>query len=421
MSLCRLRPARRAGRSLWFGAVHPALGLGAVGLALLLGVTAAFAQETPTNWPQHRFEPGHTGFNPNETVLNPGNVSNLVQLWKLTLGPGGTGLGGGLVASPSYVDGVLYQHSQDGNLYAINADTGEVMWSAPTVGYGSSQPAVVNGVVYVGTIDGVRAYPTSCTTPCQPTWVAEPGMTFNYAVTYSDGVVYATAYDGRIVAIDAASGTETWSAQVNVGEPIFGAAAVADGLVFVPGGRGIYAFPLNCKGRRCQPKWTRKTDFSLEKSPVVANGIVYAASTQGTLYAWDDQKGTQRFSTFTNFGPQTPAIADGVLYLTTGDTTLWAFAADCKGQRCGPLWRTKVNQSPYEPVVANGVVYLGSLNQIYLNGTLFAYPAACSDFCLPLWSVAVRGAIESGPTVVNGRVYVGTLLGDLYAFALPAR
>ncbi len=41
-----------------------------------------------------------------------------------------------------------------GSLYALNARIGDRLWSYATGGYVESSPAVVNGVVYVGSWDG---------------------------------------------------------------------------------------------------------------------------------------------------------------------------------------------------------------------------------------------------------------------------
>jgi outer membrane protein assembly factor BamB len=44
--------------------------------------------------------------------------------------------------------------SLDNNTYALNAYTGAKLWNYTTGGYVDSSPAVVNGVVYVGSNDG---------------------------------------------------------------------------------------------------------------------------------------------------------------------------------------------------------------------------------------------------------------------------
>lgn len=65
------------------------------------------------------------------------------------------------------------------------------------------------------------------------------------------------------------------------------------------------------------------------------------------------------------------------------------------------------------PAVANGVVYLGSGDH-----SLYAYPASgCGQaVCSPLWSAMTGNAIDSSPIVANGVVYIGSADRNLYAF-----
>lgn len=61
--------------------------------------------------------------------------------------------GGAIFSSPAMVNGVVYVGSQDTKVYALNASTGVVKWSTATRSLVESSPAVVNGVVYVGSND----------------------------------------------------------------------------------------------------------------------------------------------------------------------------------------------------------------------------------------------------------------------------
>ena len=61
--------------------------------------------------------------------------------------------GSKVYSSPAVVDGVVYVGSYDGYVYALDAATGEMIWRFHT-GYNVySSPAVVDGVVYVGSED----------------------------------------------------------------------------------------------------------------------------------------------------------------------------------------------------------------------------------------------------------------------------
>ena len=61
---------------------------------------------------------------------------------------------GEVVSSPAIVDGVVYVGSNDGKLYAVDAGSGSQKWAFKTHARIPSSPAVSHGVVYFGSYDG---------------------------------------------------------------------------------------------------------------------------------------------------------------------------------------------------------------------------------------------------------------------------
>ncbi len=111
----------------------------------------AGAQDTFTvraNWPQFHDSPRHKGVNPDENVLSAANVSGLGLDWSFTTGDSIEN------SSPAVVDGIVYEGSRDGRVYALDAATGAKKWSFAAGDAVESSPAVAGGVVYVGSEDG---------------------------------------------------------------------------------------------------------------------------------------------------------------------------------------------------------------------------------------------------------------------------
>jgi glucose dehydrogenase len=81
-------------------------------------------------------------------------------------------------SSPAVVKGVVYVGSGD-NIYALNATNGDELWSYTTGAEVESSPAVVKGVVYVGSDDGsVYALGALTSSPSpSPTPTASPSPT----------------------------------------------------------------------------------------------------------------------------------------------------------------------------------------------------------------------------------------------------
>ena len=92
-------------------------------ICLIIGALAINAGNfcLADDWPQSGFEPQHTGFNPNEKILGPYNVGDLEVAW--------TNSTPCTVCSPSVVDGIVYYGHYCGEIRAVDAETGQAIWS----------------------------------------------------------------------------------------------------------------------------------------------------------------------------------------------------------------------------------------------------------------------------------------------------
>lgn len=119
-----------------------------------------------------------------------------------------------------------------------------------------------------------------------------------------------------------------------------------------------------------------------------------------------------------------PAVVGGVAYIGSTDGRLWAYpAGGCGQQICvTPLWRsTPLAQIMDSPAVANGFVYVGSQTSDTDNAgklDVFKATGCAQSICAPVWQgdAGPQSILQSSPTVVNGRVYVGTFDGKLDVF-----
>jgi outer membrane protein assembly factor BamB len=98
------------------------------------------------------------------------------------------------------VDGIAYFGSAVGSVFAIDAATGEQLWSAPiSADNAASSPAVANGVVYVGSDDGTL-YAFDAKTGAELAAVA--GVAGQSSPTVANGVVYSeTTESGELFAL----------------------------------------------------------------------------------------------------------------------------------------------------------------------------------------------------------------------------
>jgi outer membrane protein assembly factor BamB len=353
------------------------------------------------DWPQFRFDQSHTGYQPFESGLSPANVAMLRLAWQAQLGD--------LVdySSPAVVNGVVYIGSQDGRLWAYRASgcgqslCTSPLWSSVGLGQIVDSPAVANGLVYVG----------SQTSPD-----SNAGKLDVFAAKGCRGAVC----------------TPLWQGMAGNQSILQSSPTVVAGRVYVGGYDGnMYVFDANgCGASTCQPLWTGATGGPIESSPTVASltaagpATVFVGSNDGKLYAFPAAGCGQRTcsplwtgDTAEPIYDSSPAVAGGVVYIGSVHH-LSAFAASgCGGTTCAPLWQGShqddfVNGSP---AVAGGRVYIG----LEFGVGVFA-AAGCGHLsCGPLWLDFGSGSqadVVSSPTIANGVVYAGKNTGDVLAW-----
>jgi outer membrane protein assembly factor BamB len=349
-----------------------------------------------TNWSQFHFTPDHKGLNPYENVLNTHTVGNLSLLWTYKTG--------GPVQSPPIVaNGVVYIGSNDGNVYALKASTGTLLWSFPTGEVMAVSPAlaVSNGEVYVGSNSGGGPSPFYALQASTGAvlWSYGTVVGVSSPPTIVNGMVYIGGFDWYY-ALNASDGNEVWRGET--GYTTASSMAFAEGALYYSRGAGNAQY----------------------SSPAVANGVVYAGAIF-SLNASDGVKGCYvsvngmaavnaitcavlwNYTAAGSVTYSSPAIVNGAVYFGSDGGNVYALNASN-----GALLWSYANSGAVQssPAVANGVVYIGSDdNNLYaLNATTGA----------PLWSYTTGGPVESSPAVANGVVYVGSDDGNVYAFGL---
>ena len=153
--------------------------------------------------------------------------------------------GGSVAASPAIAGSRLIAPSKDGNVYAIDRASGTQAWKAG-VDAGVSSPAVVGDSVIVGggsfgTTGRVVALDAATG---NTRWSYIPNGPVQASVTYADGKVFfaTNAAHGSIYALNATTGAPVWSFEPLPSEYILGSPVVADGMVFAPSDNGhVYA------------------------------------------------------------------------------------------------------------------------------------------------------------------------------------
>jgi outer membrane protein assembly factor BamB len=337
-----------------------------------------------------------------------------------------------VVSSPAVAGGLVYFSSYDGWFYAVNAADGKPKWKFNNGGerryaakhiHGAlpagetmpdpfdcylSSPAVWNGAVYFGSGDG-NIYALNASTG-ELKWKFHTGDVVHASPAISGGTLFVGSWDSYFYAIDATSGKEQW--RFKTGEDpgihnqvgIQSSAAVADGVVYF-GCRDSNLYALDAMTGKKRWSFSTKPSWVIS-SPAILNGKVYFATSDSALfYGLDALAGRQiillrfKFPFFSS-----PAIAGNTVYIGSHDgkltaidlttqTRAWEFQTDASRQKLRAF--SKPDGSPNYEVAFASDFY--------------------DDMVTGIAKMQSVGTILSSPVVAGRMVFFGSNDGNLYA------
>ena len=302
-------------------------------------------------------------------------------------------------APPLALDGVLYvsgefwdeQTPKTGVVFAIDASNGDQLWryDIPRESWGElwADPVVVKGMVYVGSFNG-RMYALDAATG-ELRWSYTTGGVIRWPAVVEQDTEYFGSTDGYVYALDAFTGDLRWRYETE-GELWIGPVVIGGSVYQGPGDSHLYA--LDAATGDLQWRYTR--DAHRWSLPVVADAVVYASANRDFSNAYQRGADLERIR---HHG-----------YVT---------AIDAHSGRL--LWEYRTAGEASGPVVIDGLVYVSASDErSYLledppesgnpvmRGHVYALNAVTGDL---IWQRRVVAEVGAGPralTVIDGTVYV---------------
>jgi outer membrane protein assembly factor BamB len=224
---------------------------------------------------------------------------------------------GGVIADDVFIIG-----NSDGNVYALDVDTGNAKWQFKTDHRVWATPLVVEDTVYIGSMDR-HLYALSLSDG-EELWRFGADGAFASTPTLQDGVLYIGTFANRVYAIDADDGTEIWRfPEENPSDDWFWGSPAVDGdIVYAVDVKGnVYALDAETG----EQMWHTKLEDAAqpaEKTPVRGGpaltedgGTLLISSENGTLYALDTADGSRKWTAQDDGkGYVTPIVDGDIVY-----------------------------------------------------------------------------------------------------------
>jgi len=276
----------------------------------------------------------------------------------------------------------------------------------------------------------------ACTPSVEKLWefpVSSP--IYSTPLVTEDFVIFGSE-SGTLHAVDK-NGQARWRFQVPSAK-IF-SRPITDGKLIFFGATNQKFYALDKKG---QLKWQFAARERIKSDPTILEGVVYATSYDGHVYALSADRGRKlwQFPPAQKAAPESPeapppeakegeksvevpvldpmpqafsypapVIKDGVLYVGNLDGYMYAIQTSDGTMK----WRFKAQEGITSTAwVEGGLVYFGSKDD-----TLYALDAASGQEVK--WKFQAKGDILSSPKVIDGVLYVGS--NDKNFYALDAK
>jgi outer membrane protein assembly factor BamB len=293
--------------------------------------------------------------------------------------------GGPVRSSAAIADNTVYVGSDDGYLYALSLETGELRWSYRIGSRVASSPAVALGRIFVGADDGaVYCFDANADKRLSEQRIGRQlwryrtgGAVVGSPLVTASGLVVVGSEDGALYALDAKSARLVWS---------------------YPTAGAITTSPVKSEAPLAV--------VSPQDSTTSKRDIVYCGSEDGSLYAFGERTGTLlwRVSTGAPIGSTPTVHARKVLVANQDGRVLALDGASGKeiwAQSLGGDVRGSLTIADDQTIVPQ------------FSGRLTGLDLATGA---PTWASELPGPIESTPAAVSGKsLFLGCMDGSLYS------
>jgi outer membrane protein assembly factor BamB len=278
-----------------------------------------------------------------------------------------------------------------------------------------STPALVGDTLYVSCFDG-KLYALDAASGKQRWAASTKGALFSSPVV-ADGLVYVGSMDHGFYAFDAKSGRQRW--RFDAGTPLFAAAGVQDGVVCFGANEKIFGVDARTGAKL----WEQPAEGFFQSKAAAADGVFYLGSWGNTLYALDAKTGAPRWtakmgragggtgalSFYYSPAITSPTVAEGRVYVCTNDGLL--HAVDTATGK--DVWAVRAPQGGdtfgySSPLYAGGRIYLGGLGK---RGDVYALNAKTGEL---IWRCATGNEnYDSSPAIAGGLIAIGSVPGKV--------
>jgi len=315
-------------------------------------------------------------------------------------------IGNAIYSSPVSDEEKIYITSWNGNIYAIEIESGKKIWET-NIGWSSeSTPLIVEDKIIVGSSDGLFLLDKD---NGKIIWKKE-FRAISTKPAFYDNVVYTGSHDGNVYAIDIETSDILWKFETE-GEIHSSPIVYENSLYF--GSNDGYLYNIDLKNGLSI--WEYKTGNAIISSPIIYKNSIYFGSWDSNLYSLDIKDGKLNWKFTTGWGvDSSPSIRENTIFFGSQDNNFYALDANNGNLK----WIYPTNAGiKSSPAVYGDFTFFGSS-----DGKIYAINSSTGKL---EWSLApdyyiegiynyITKPIVSSPYTDDGMIFVGSVNGNIY-------
>jgi len=330
-----------------------------------------------------------------------------------------------VTAAPVVEGGVLFCGSMNGTFFAIDAETGQLLWKFAAPYPISSRAALHKNSVCFESGNNLIALDRNTgrelwryvAKPYRPIFSLDLTDYHRSSPVIADEVVYYGDDWGNLNGVDASSGKLAFQFTTETARPIRCTPAIEKGVVFFGDWEGdVYAVSLT-GGKliwKHRAENVRPYYGAVVSEFRIHEGAVYFGSQHDTFAPLDAVTGRPIWS-YTDpnhtYLPSTPLINDGKVIV---GTTVFTNSVICL-DRGNPVWSLKLDGIFFTTPIKYGSTLI--INSTNFGGTGFLYFIDIANGKL-IDKLPIEKATPSAPAIAAGKIYLGAGDGNIYALSL---
>ena len=304
-------------------------------------------------------------------------------------------------------NGVLYFADNDGEVLVVDQETGNEIWTARVFKPIQTSPVTDKNVMCVSSPSGdIFAFDYSTR---QRLWDTQIPQGYQVPMTINRDVIYFSGAGTAISAVDLISGNVLWNMR-GIANPV--APTIVDTTAFYGAQNTVFSRDLVSGSIN----WAYNFQDSVLGAPMMLGKNLFVNCADNSLYALILGTVTQAGGSFSASANLigSPIIENGVIYVATTDGTVTALTYNVASQSFATVWSAKI-AAGLTQAIAVDYPFVSAIGN---DNNLYTYNAGTGNLTWQWTSGTGTPQALSGLTLVNGAAYISAANGIYSALDL---